>query len=134
MPKNNPIENVLYSFLKQLLGVGSKTSTVGILLETGNIPLSLNAQKACIKNWERIAIKGMCNNLIQISYKSSVESNLAWPTRIRNILSHIGMQDIFIFGNNTNRNIGNLFFHRVTDIFYQNSFAVINSEHSKLGT
>ena len=42
------------NFLKQLLGV--QTPSIGILLETDDVPLSLVAQKSCIKNWERMAL------------------------------------------------------------------------------
>ena len=72
LPGNNPIEKIQNSFLKQLLGMQTQTTTTGILLETGNVPLSLYAQKACIKNWDRIALKNKCNSLVQISYKNSL--------------------------------------------------------------
>ena len=45
MPTNNPVENVFTSFCKQLLGVQKQTSNVGVLLELGQIPLMILAQK-----------------------------------------------------------------------------------------
>ena len=40
MPKNNPIEIMHNKFIKQLLGVQTQTTTIGILLETWEIPIS----------------------------------------------------------------------------------------------
>ena len=51
MPKNNPIENTFTSFCKQLIGVQKQTSNVGVLLELGQIPLMLLAQKNSIKKY-----------------------------------------------------------------------------------
>ena len=107
-----PISLIHISFLKQLLGVGAQSSTAEILIETGNVPLSLYAQKACMKNWDRIALKGTCNKLVQISYKNSVDSHLVWPYRIQTCLSSIGLQNIFLFGNDSHQNTENIFFAR----------------------
>ena len=134
LPGNNPIEKIQNSFLKQLLGVQTQTATIGILLETGNVPLSLYAQKASIKNWDRIAMKNKCNTLVQISYRNSLQLRLAWPSRIQTCLSSIGMQNIFLHGNNSPQNTENLFFARSMDIWQQNSFAELNRDNSKLRT
>ena len=53
-PKNSPIERVHISFHKQLLGVRQQTPTDGVHLELGSFPITLNAIKAAVKNWERI--------------------------------------------------------------------------------
>ena len=45
MPKNNPIETLYISFCKQLLGVHRTTTNNGVLLELGQIPLSIYAKK-----------------------------------------------------------------------------------------
>ena len=42
--KNNPVDTTQNRFLKQMLGVQTQTSTSGILLETGSVPMSLLAQ------------------------------------------------------------------------------------------
>ena len=49
LPKNNPIENLHFTFCKHLLGVQKGTTNVGVLLELGRTPLTLDAQKAAIK-------------------------------------------------------------------------------------
>ena len=48
MPKNDPISTFQTKFLKELLGVNGKTTNTCVFLETGEIPLSLFAQKNCI--------------------------------------------------------------------------------------
>ena len=45
MPKNNPIEIVQSKFLKQVLGVQIQTTNVGVLLETGELPIINHAIK-----------------------------------------------------------------------------------------
>ena len=46
LPKNKPIENLPFTFCKHLLGVQKGTTNVGVLLELGRTPLTLDAQKA----------------------------------------------------------------------------------------
>ena len=53
--KDSIIELVQMKFLKQLLGVQTQTSNIGVLLETGRVPLMAYALKNCIKNWNCIA-------------------------------------------------------------------------------
>ena len=45
MPKNNPIDLIHNKFLKQILGVQIQTSNIGVLLETGRVPLPLRSTK-----------------------------------------------------------------------------------------
>ena len=130
--KNNPIDIIQNKFLKQLLGVQVQTPTYGILLDTGQISLTLYAQKYCIKNWERIAIKKECNTLLQISYMNALKSKLPWPIRIKNSLSMNGLQNLY---NNTGSvQAHKIYFSRIVDIFHQNAFADIGREDSKLRT
>ena len=53
--RDSIVELVQMKFLKQLLGVQTQTSNIGVLLETGRVPLMAYALKNCIKNWNRIA-------------------------------------------------------------------------------
>ena len=48
--KDSINELVQMKFLKQLLGVQTQTSNIGVLLERGRIPLMAYALKNCIKN------------------------------------------------------------------------------------
>ena len=129
--KDNPIDKTQNKFLKQILGVQTQTSTLGILLETGSVPLSLFSQKFCIKNWERIA-KKQANILVQTSYCNSYVKKMFWTERIKTCLSINGMQDLF--ENYGQIQVHNVYFTRLTDIFHQNAFADIRREDSKLRT
>ena len=97
LPQNNPIENAHMSFCKQLLGVQKQTTNIGVLLELGQIPLSLIAQKNAIKNWIRIVTSTKSNFMITKSYENAITKNLTWTTRIENKLSEIGMMELFLF-------------------------------------
>ena len=118
------------SFCKQLLGVQKQTTNIGVLLELGQIPLSIYAKKMAIKNWVRISNRSYCNDLTVMSYENSLSLNLTWPTRIKNI-SEIGMLQDFI---SVNTNAHCLAFQRMSDIFHQNSFSEIRKESGKLRT
>ena len=133
MPKNNPIDLIHSKFLKQLLGVQTQTSNIGVLLETGRIPISLYAKRNCIKNWGRIALNKNCNVLTGMSYDNMLKNDIMWYNSINTSLAQIGLQYI-TYGGYTNQSPHNVFFKRVIDIFHQNSFAEINSENSKLRT
>ena len=63
LPKNNPIENLHIMMCKQILGVQTQTTNIGVLLELGRIPLSISAVKFALKNWERIRL-GQGNEIL----------------------------------------------------------------------
>ena len=132
MPKHNPIDMIYNKFLKQLLGVQIQTSNIGVLLEIGRVPISLYAQRNCIKNWDRIVQKS-CNSLTEMAYNNMVKEDILWYRCIKSHLAQNGLQYIMYRGS-TNQLPHNVFFKRITDIFYQNSFAEINRENSKLRT
>ena len=131
MPKNNPIENLHMKFCKELLGVQRQTTNVGVLLELGQVPLGIKANKNAIKNWCRITNDPKCNKLVISSYNNAINYNLAWPSRVKDVLSQIGMLDIF---NNQDSKAHERAFQRMCDIFHQNSFEEIKKESSKLRT
>ena len=96
LPQNNPIENVFISFCKQLLGVQKQTTNIGVLLELGQIPLSIFAKNNSIKNWVRIVTKTKCNGNVIKSYENATLKNLTWRTRLESTLSEIGMRELFL--------------------------------------
>ena len=51
LPVNNPIENTHNRFLKQMIGLQRQTSNIGVLLETGRVPMHLLGKKRCIKKF-----------------------------------------------------------------------------------
>ena len=131
LPRNNPIENLHISFCKQLLGVQKQTTNVGVLLELGQIPLSIYAKRLGFKNWERITNQNDCNNMVIASYENAVALSLTWPTSLQNLLSEIGMLENFI---SRTVNTHCTAFQRMSDIFHQSAFSQINDPNSKLRT
>ena len=128
-PQNNPVETVHLSFCKQILGVQKQTTNIGVLLELGQVPLSLSAQKNAIKNWVRIINKIKCNAMVENSHANAVLKKLNWSTKIENRISEIGMRDLFL---RRDQETHTKAFQRMKDIFHQESFAKIRNESSKL--
>ena len=62
----NPIEIMQMKVLKQILGVRTQSTNLGVLLELGKSALDLECIKFSVKNWERIR-KGDANSLLQHS-------------------------------------------------------------------
>ena len=133
LPKNKPFETLFHSFCKQLLGVQKQTSNIGVLLELGLVPLELYARKNAFKNWHRIAKLKEANLLVTSSYENACTQKLSWPNHCKEILSKIGMQDIFI-SRRDDRNCHIKIFQRQWDIFHQEALAEINQPDSKLRT
>ena len=133
MPKSNPIENIKMMICKQILGVQKQTTNIGVLLELGETPLSLNAIKLAVKNWERIRL-GNANKVLLASYRESLEGSLTWISGIKNVLETNGM---LCFFQNSYRNTPIAYknlFQRLIDQFHQNAFETIRKEDSKLRT
>ena len=131
MPKNNPIETLHLMFCKHLLGVQKQTTTNGVLLELGRIPLSLYAKKAAIKNWERIQM-GKTNTLVLASAKNAEQMALEWVHRIKMCLSENGFGYIHLHNNTINAH--KKVFTRQVDIFNQIALSNIANPDSKLRT
>ena len=133
MPKNNPIEIVQTKFLKQVLGVQIQTTNVGVLLETGELPMINHAKKHCIKNWVRL-MRNKGNNLSQMSLNDAMEGGLIWIENIKKELFSVGLGNIFLSVKNATDHIEHIYFQRINDIFHQLSFAKIREKGSKLRT
>jgi len=131
LPKQNLIDLVHMKFLKQLLGVQTQTHNVGILLETGRVPLMAYALKQCIKNWNRIAIENDCNPLTHLSYKNIFENDFEWFKNIESLLNNLGLSYI-LNGNVSNPEV--VVHKRIMEVFHQKAFTEIAQENSKLRT
>ena len=131
LPKRNVIDLVHMKFLKQLLGVQTQTSNLGVLLETGRVPLLTYAIKNSIKNWFRIDILSECNTLTKLSFQNIVNNDFVWYRNIKKILNSIGLGNILI-GDTVNPEVE--VYKRLVDIFHQNAFGEISAESSKLRT
>ena len=131
MPNNNPIENLQMKFYKDLLGVQKQTTNNGVMLELGQVPLNLQANKNAIKNWSRITNDPKCNKLVTSSYDNGISNNLSWTKIIKDTFAQIGMLSSFF---NKDGRAHEVAFQRMRDIFHQNSFAEIQKQSSKLRT
>ena len=131
LPKNNPFDKLHLRFCKELLGVQIQTTNSGVFLELGQLPLELYAIKNSIKNWTRISGGGTANDQIKKSYKFSLTKELSWTAQIELSLSSIGMLELFVTKNQSSHTKA---FQRMIDIFYQNTFAKIAEDSSKLRT
>ena len=133
MPKNDPIDALQIKFLKQLLGVQTQTTNIGIFLETGELPLSIFAKKNCIKNWTRI-MRNKANKLIKVTVENSEKEKLLWFEKIKDELFSIGLGDFFMSVKDTTDHTEQIYFQRKSDIFHQNAFGKITEESRKLRT
>ena len=125
MPRNNPIANAHLRICKDLLGVQRQTTNIGVLLELGEIPISIYAKKQCIKNFRRIHIK-KANRILLASVENS--NNCIWHQVVKNCLDRLGL------GSLDTDIIHIKAFLRMKDIFHQESFLDINRPDSKLRT
>ena len=131
LPKNNPIENIHMQFCRQVLGVQKNTTNYGVLLELGRTPLTLEAQRLSIKNWERIkSAKG--NVFVCQSYQNACAKKLDWHQTINDLLSKHGMQ--YCVTEPAQKNVANAFIGRAKDIYHQEAFSRITDPESKLRT
>ena len=128
MPKNNPIENVQIRFYKDILGVQKQTTNVGVLMELGEIPITIYAKKNCIKNYLRITFLKRANNILTASVQTSTVSGSPWLFAIKDCLDRIGIGTI------QNELIHQKAFVRMKDIFHQETFTDMKRIDSKLRT
>ena len=101
------------------------------MMELGRVPISLLAQKAAIKIWQRIS-DNKSNKLVKASYRSAENESLKWITNIRECFDKIGMTNLFLNSNNLNNH--KKVFQRLSDIYFQQSSFRISSPDSKLRT
>ena len=91
MPSNNPVEKLLLTIYKQLLGVQKQTSEIGVLLELGTVPLMLFAKKLALKNWERMKM-GKGNSIVLDVFNSG---EFSWDVNIKNIFESCNMVNFY---------------------------------------
>ena len=127
MPRNNPIENVHIKFCKDILGVQKQTTNIGVLLELGEIPITIYAKKNCIKNYLRINDK-RANNILISSVNTFQTSPSSWISTNKNLLDKIGIGSTTLFESIK------IIFGRMKDIFHQESFSDLMRIDSKLRT
>ena len=79
-----------------IIGVQKQTTNIGVLLELGEVPLTIVAQKNAMKDWVRIVNKIQCNSMNINSHEKAVLHNFSWAVRIEITISEIGMWELFL--------------------------------------
>ena len=135
LPQNNPIEICHMKVLKQILGVQTQTTNIGVLLELGRVPLEIECVKLGIKNWERIK-KENANALLVASYKDAISEELPWISRVKLILERNGLLSLFVnqYPVTKPQFIGKKLHQTLIDQFHQSAFETIKKADSKLRT
>ena len=128
MPRNNPIENVHMRFCKDILGVQRQTTNVGVMLELGEIPITIYAKKNCLKNYSRIIDLKQANSILIAAVNTTAVINSSWVKANKDILDRIGI------GASIQVAIYKKSFERLKDIFHQDTFADLKREDCKLRT
>ena len=131
LPKVNPIETFHIKFCKELLGAQIRTTNLGVLLELGEIPLSIYEKKNATKNWDRICLKKNANKLLLTSYGSHIEND--WGNSMKNCISKIGLLYIFLGERPLKQTPSTQVYNREKDIFHQTALHDIQNM-SKLKT
>ena len=101
-------------------------------MELGRIPLTIFGKKNCVKNWERIALDRIANNITTASYDYNLTNNTGWTSSVKDCISKIGLMSIF--SNKTKISPNIIVFFRERDIFHQEAFFQIQNNVSKLQT
>ena len=126
MPLNNPIETAHMRFCKDLLGVQKQTTNIGVLLELGEVPLTVLAQNNCIKNYSRITIRKQANEVLT-NLSQNIFCNQSWFSITKHTLDSTGIEQ-------TDSIICKYILGRLSDVFHQKAHVDINRENSKLRT
>ena len=117
-------------FCRQILGVQKTTTNVGVLLELGRTPLSLEAQKLSLKNWGRIKNK-KGNILVTKSQQNACDQKLDWNETIASLLSKYDLRNLLT---EPKPNIGQIFLSKARDEYQQQALTQIARPDSKLRT
>ena len=129
------IEKIHIKFLKQILGVGPKTTNLTIYGETGRMPLHVTRSIRIIKYWSKI--KSDPNSLPFKIYESlpdslSSRSDKNWRAHVNNLLQNLGLA--YLFHNETASNSEvNMIIQRIKDTYTQQWVSNVNSS-SKLNS
>ena len=134
LPRFDPIQSLYMSMMKQILGVQKQTTNIGVLLELGKTPISIEAKKLSIKNWERIK-KGNANALLLASYQDAMQEDLPWISQIKSTLERNGFLSLYLDDHSDKPHfVFKKLAERLNDIFHQEAFESISNESSKLRT
>jgi len=86
------LEKVQLGFLKNMLGVRSQTSTIGVLLDTGRFPLLVRQHVSALKYLDRLKSPG-CPTLLRhcfdIQMQLSQSGSPCWLTRLKKVVNSV---------------------------------------------
>ena len=134
LPVINPVDNLYISMLKQILGVQKQTTNAGVYLELGKTPISIEAKKLSVKNWERIR-KGQANVYLLASYQDAMNQELLWINQIKKVLETNGFLSLYIDDHSSKPLfVFKKISERLIDVFHQETFSNISKENSNLRT
>ena len=94
LPQNTPVELLHRKFCKQLLGVNLQTTNNAVYLELGRLPLEIYAKKNAAKNWDRIYLQQIGNELLLASCNAPTENN--WISTVKNTFEKVDMLGTFL--------------------------------------
>ena len=130
------IERVHINFLKQLLGVRSQTSNIGVYGELGRLPFSVMRRIRIIKYWFRII-----KNPDSLTYKcfmnaidvnGNVRNNSSWAYQVKSLLNNLGFSYLWNNSNVINIQIERVI-ERIIDQLLQSWYSQVDAS-PKLGT
>ena len=103
-------------------------------LELGKTPISIEAKKLSVKNWERIR-KGQANVYLLASYQDAMNQELLWINQIKKVLETNGFLSLYIDDHSSKPLfVFKKLSERLIDVFHQETFSNISKENSKLRT
>lgn len=122
---SEPHEHIHTKFLKEILGVHSKSCNNACRAELNRIPLTAKIKFNIIKYWAHIVSKE--NTLLYKIYKETYNTN-AWTTHAKNILNRLGYSFIIINPELINLHLTNIK-QRIIDIENQEQIKMITMTH-----
>ena len=126
LPQNNPVELLHRKFCKQLLGVNLQTTNNAVYLELGRLPLEIYAKKNAAKNWDRIFLQQIGNELLLASCNVPSENN--WISTVRNTFEKVDMLDTFLNENPSDTTTPfSALFYKEKDIFISTALESIQN-------
>ena len=123
----DPFEHLHIKFLKEILGVNSKTSNVACLAELNRLPLKVKILIQVIKFWEHIT--NSTNTLVNKIY-CNIPSNNRWVSTVQKWINELGFNYLITNTHNIKQNIPFLM-QRIADQAIQNLHSSIR-ENRKL--
>ena len=101
---NNPLDKLVNKFYRTLLGVPKHSSTIGIHVELGRFPLSLDIKHTMLKYWSRLVTlpKSRLVSHCYWSLKDLQNAKDTWFTSVKQIIELSGQHNFNFLWNSQN--------------------------------